>query len=178
MTSPTPPTPTFFRTFLQFFLFGLIGASGIIVDFAVVSFCREFFQLDVRVGIFPAFLFAVTWNFELNRRITFREEGQQLSWMRAYLYFVLICLAGLAVRWVATHLCIETLGLRGDRFFAISFEMIDKAQGGQKIPLLQLPQIRLSYIAYIVGIGVASLFNFFGSKWFAFAPGEPEAAQK
>lgn len=158
---------------LQFILFGLIGASGVIVDFAVVFICREWFGLDVRIGIFPAFIFAVTWNYELNRRITFKREGKHIPWLRSYMSFVLICLAGLLVRWLATHTSIEYAGLRGDRFLSMSLALLDQA--GQNTPDafqsfgLTLPAIRLSYVAYVLGIGVASLFNFFGSKWFAFA---------
>lgn len=173
--TPTPVSTS--NSFFQFILFGLIGVSGMVVDFVVVLICREWFHLDVRIGIFPAFFFAVTWNFELNRRITFKQEGIQLPWLRSYFSFVLICLAGLGLRWIATHVCIEYIGLRGDRFFALSLDLFGPehsalTQSGIASSGLQTPLIRLSYIAYIVGIGVASLFNFFGSKWFAFAAQE------
>lgn len=169
--------------FFQFILFGLIGVSGIAVDFVVVLICREWFDLDVRIGIFPAFVVAVTWNYELNRRITFREEGAKVPWMRGYIAFVLICLAGLGMRWIATHACIEWGGLRGDRFFSLSLDYLDLQGGHVETGAIQLPFVRLSYIAYLLGIALASLFNFFGSKWFAFAPAKaqedpPTAPQK
>ncbi len=133
----------------EFITFGLVGVSGMGVDFSVVVLLRELFGLDVRIGIFPAFIVAVTWNYELNRRITFKSSVP-IS-LHSYLAFLLTCTGGLAVRWLATHAMIEFLGFRDDAF----------------LELLSL-RIRLSYIAYVAGIGVGYLFNFVGSKFFAF----------
>ncbi|TNE48425.1 MAG: GtrA family protein [Deltaproteobacteria bacterium] len=136
---------------IQLILFGLIGASGIVVDLAVVVFCREAFGLDVRWGMFPAFIVAVTWNYELNRRITF--DSRNVNWWYAYITFFLACTLGLAVRFLWVDFAVDTLGL-GDNFLVI---------GSWKVPYL-----RLSYIAYVGGIVIAYVVNFLGSKFVAF----------
>lgn len=136
---------------IQLFLFGLIGASGIVVDLVVVVFCRETFGIDVRIGMFIAFFVAVTWNYELNRRITF--NSRHINWWYAYLTFLLACTVGLGVRFLFVHFCIETLGF-DSRFLQLGS--------------WQVPYLRLSYIAYVGGIVVAYVFNFLGSKFVAF----------
>lgn len=140
---------------VQLFLFGLIGASGIFVDLAVVVVCREVFHLNVLIGIYPAFVVAVTWNYELNRRITFDSRG--VSWWYAYVTFFLACSLGLLVRLVFVSFLIKTLGF-DDRFLQI---------GSWEVPYL-----RLSYVAYVGGIVVAYIINFLGSKYVAFRKSE------
>lgn len=139
------------RTVWQFFVFGLIGGSGVIVDTAVVVLCREAWGIDVRLAAIPAFVVAVSWNYELNRRITFQKEVKEteVNRRRSYIIFVLVCLIGLIVRIGAMHVMIEYMGMRDEKTLFFSF-------------------LRLSYIANFVGIFIASVFNFVGSKYVAF----------
>lgn len=151
--------------FIQLVLFGFIGVSGLVVDGIVVVICREAFGIDVRYGMFPAFFLAVCWNFELNRRITFRAKDINIFF--AFFAFFATALAGLAVRWPITNFAIEHLGMRGDRFLHL---------GSWKVPFL-----RLSYIAYFIGIVAGYLVNFLGSKFIAFRKkrsSEKEETQK
>ncbi|HAA56103.1 MAG TPA: hypothetical protein DCE42_15170 [Myxococcales bacterium] len=139
------------RTIRQFFLFGMIGGSGIFVDMAVIVLCRESWGLDERIAAIPAFILAVTWNYELNRFITFKKEVEEdeIGRQSSYVAFVSVCVFGLLIRIVAMHFMIQILGMTADRHFMFSW-------------------LRLSYIASIVGIGIASVFNFVGSKFWAF----------
>lgn len=138
---------------IQLFLFGLIGASGIVVDLGVAVFCREVFNIGVQYGIYPAFVMAVTWNFELNRRITF--DSRHIQWWYAYLTFFLACTVGLLVRLGFIYFAIDKLGF-DDRFLSIGS--------------ITVPYLRLSYVAYIGGIIIAYIFNFLASKFVAFRP--------
>ncbi|MCB9640071.1 MAG: GtrA family protein [Myxococcales bacterium] len=141
------------KTFAQFLLFGLIGGSGVFVDTAVLILCDRFFQMDLRLAAIPAFLVAVSWNYELNRLITFRD--QKVERRNSYVSFVLICAMGLGVRILSMHVLMAYLGMTRHKHFILG-----------PIELAWLP---LSYIANFVGIFNASLFNFLGSKYFAFA---------
>lgn len=143
---------------IQLILFGIIGASGIFVDLAVVVFCREVFGLDVRYGMIPAFVVAVTWNYELNRRITF--DSRNVSWWYAYITFFLACTLGLVVRFLFVDFAVDKMGF-DDRFLTV---------GSWTVPYL-----RLSYIAYVAGIVIAYVVNFLGSKFVAFR--QPNEAQ-
>ncbi len=134
----------------QLFLFGLIGASGIFVDLAVVVLCREGLGLAVDIGIYPAFLVAVTWNFELNRRITF--DSRNVNWLYSYVMFFLACTLGLAVRVV----------------FIKSAKSIGFDDSFLRLGTWEIPYLRLSYIAYVGGIIIAYVINFLGSKFVAF----------
>lgn len=151
-----------FQALWQMFMFGLVGLSGLFVDYAVLIFCREFFDMDVRVGVFAAFPIAVTWNYELNRRFTFTQE--ELGVVQSYLSFVFVCTLGLGVRYVTMEVLIRFLGMTGEHFLEI---------GSWKSSI-----IRLSYIASFIGIVVAYLFNFVGSKYFAFVPKKAEEAEQ
>jgi putative flippase GtrA len=137
----------------------LIGASGVIVDTLVLVLCREALGMDIRLAAIPAFLVAVSWNYELNRRITFRSEADQRQGS-AYLAFVIICTLGLGVRILSMHLLIVHLGMSDQRHLALLG--------------FAIPWLRLSYIANFIGIFNASLFNFLGSKFLVFAPTKKE----
>lgn len=136
----------------QFILFGLVGFSGVFVDYGVLVLCRELFALDVRIGLFVAFPIAVTWNYELNRRFTFTSIEEKRT--RSYLAFVLVCTLGLGVRYLSMEIMIRGFNMTGDRLFSVF--------GWQE------PFFRMSYIASFIGIVIAFLFNFLGSKYFAF----------
>jgi putative flippase GtrA len=145
---------SFRQTFFELLKFGIVGLSGVFVDMAVVVFCREMFGLDERLGALPAFVLAVTWNYELNRRYTFTHKPE--NWWRSYLSFVVVGLLGLGVRLATMHVLIAWLGMTAAKTF--------------KLGPLVLSFLRLSYVASFLGIVAAYLFNFIGSKYWAFAP--------
>ena len=75
--------------------FGAVGASGFVLDLACYL-ALQALGLDHRVARTIAFWPAVTWNWILNRRVTFRErfgDRHAPQWAR----FVTGSLAGLAV---------------------------------------------------------------------------------
>ncbi|MCK6508356.1 GtrA family protein [Myxococcota bacterium] len=155
--TPIRPISERWKTIVQFFLFGIIGGSGVFVDTAVLVVCDRFFHMDLRLAAIPAFVVAVSWNFELNRVITFRE--QKVERRTSYVSFVLICALGLGVRIGSMHLLIEYLGMTPQKHLAIG--------------PLQMAWLPLSYVANFIGIFNASLFNFLGSKYLVFTPKQP-----
>jgi len=138
------------RTLVQFFIFGLIGGSGVFVDTAVVVFFREMWVIDERIAAIPAFVIAVTWNYELNHRITFKKEVEDESVSRkfSYISFVLIGILALGIRILTMHILIE--------YFYMTHEN------------MLFGVIRMSYVASFIGIFIASVINFLGSKFIAF----------
>lgn len=121
-------------------LFCLVGGSGVVVDFAVLYPLVAFAHLDARLAAVPAYGVAVSWNYLLNRRITF-ANAREVAAARSYATFVAVCTAGVGIRIAVMHLLMVYAG------------WADK-------PLI--------WLASLTGIGAATLSNFFGSKYLAF----------
>ena len=126
-------------TFLQFVKFCLVGASGLVVDTATLILAVEKLGADPRLGAVFAFVFAVTWNYILDKRWTFRVQGGEAQFA-SYLGFVSVCVIGLVVRIAIMHLLLVTLGMAG----------------------------RWYIVANFIGVIVATILNFAGSKYFVF----------
>jgi len=75
--------------------FGLVGASGFVIDVAGY-FCLQWIGLEHRLARFLSFWPAVTWNWRLNRSLTFSERPPQPR-VRQWGKFVAGSLAGLGV---------------------------------------------------------------------------------
>ncbi len=121
-------------------LFCLVGGSGVVVDFAVLYPLVAFAHLDARLAAVPAYGVAVSWNYLLNRRITF-SDAQKVAAVRSYATFVAVCTAGVGIRIGAMHLLMVYAGWADE-------------------PLI--------WLTSLMGIGAATLSNFFGSKYLAF----------
>jgi putative flippase GtrA len=121
------------------FWFGLVGGSGVIVNMLTVIVCHKmgpnengiFFDLpltDYNVRWYHvystiAFLTANLWNFQLNRRFTFRSAAHA-GWFREYFPFLAVGLLGQAV-----GLCILTLLMHPDSMFSLSTAYFDDSTG-------------------------------------------------
>jgi dolichol-phosphate mannosyltransferase len=81
--------------------FGLVGLSGMVVDLTTLSLLLPLLPLSASRA--AAIWAALTWNFWLNRRITFADarRGQPL---RQYLLFALSCLFGAVTSWTTSML--------------------------------------------------------------------------
>jgi dolichol-phosphate mannosyltransferase len=62
------------RTFRQLVKFGLVGASGFIVNVSVFAFCLRVLDVHYRLAYVFAFCVAVSNNFIWNRLWTFRQQ--------------------------------------------------------------------------------------------------------
>jgi dolichol-phosphate mannosyltransferase len=128
-----------YRTATQFVQFSAVGLSGIVVDTAVLMVCVELLKLDPRLAAVFAFLVAATWNYNLNRPWTF--DGFRKT-AYSYVTFVVVACIGLGIRIGSMHILIEYSGMGTGRLY---------------IP------------ASIIGIFLAFLSNFAGSKYISFS---------
>jgi dolichol-phosphate mannosyltransferase len=62
------------HNWLQLVRFGMVGASGYVVNLAVFAFCVHAAQIDYRVAAVVAWIVSVLNNFWLNRHWTFRAK--------------------------------------------------------------------------------------------------------
>ncbi|MGO4958049.1 GtrA family protein [Luteococcus sp. Sow4_B9] len=93
------------RNLRQFLTFGMVGGSGVVVNLAVVWLFEKLIphyqgiavdlpltQFNVRwyhVFTVVAFMVANTWNYELNRRLTFKARGHgAAAWWRGLANFM------------------------------------------------------------------------------------------
>lgn len=80
-------------------MFGAVGASGMVVD--LVTFRGLLPTMGLAAGRAVAIWFAMTWNFEWNRRITFKEPTGS-HWFGEYVRFCSVCLLGAGISWTTS----------------------------------------------------------------------------
>ncbi len=73
--------------------FGLIGASGMVIDYGSTFLCKEVFLLNKYLSNFVGFTLAASSNYYLNRTIVFKNEARNHT--RQYFGFVGISSIGL-----------------------------------------------------------------------------------
>lgn len=124
----------------KFVKFGLVGASGMVVHFAVLYFFREIVGLNDFVANTIGFITAATTNYFLNRWWTFRSQEKQVA--VEYLKFILVSVIGLGINngtlWLGSKLLPEW---NDDWRF---------------------------YVLWVFAVGVTTLWNFFGNMLFTF----------
>lgn len=161
------------RLIRQFLKFGIVGASGVVVNNAVVVVANkttqwlwdfdghEAFanllgtQFHIRwyhVFAVLAFVVANLWNFNLNRRWTFRTSGKS-SWFRELVPFMMVGIGGLLVT-----LAVQTALINPESPVALSREIWD-GSSGLRDPI---------YWGNLIGVCVAIPVNFLFNKMWTF----------
>ena len=138
-----------------FVKFGLVGASGVIVNLLIYT---GLITLDVNylVAATVAFLFAVSSNFYLNFIWTFKGKGKGKSIKKKYLHFFIISLLNFIVNLFILKIAVEFLSVN-----ELTYDIITKYAGSN-------PDKVIKIIAQMIGIGVATFFNFFGNYFITF----------
>jgi putative flippase GtrA len=84
------------KAFLWKFLkFGIVGFSGLFVDFGVTYLCKEIFKIQKYVSNSIGFTAAATTNYILNRIWTFQSQDPNIA--LEYSEFLIISLVGLGI---------------------------------------------------------------------------------
>lgn len=129
----------------KFIKFGIVGASGMVVHFAVLYLLRDMVHINQFIANTIGFITAATTNYFLNRIWTFRSHEKQVG--VEYLKFILVSVIGLGIN-------NGTLWL-----------------GGKLLPDWNLDW--RFYILWVVAVGVTTLWNFFGNMLFTFKEKRP-----
>jgi putative flippase GtrA len=86
----------FSKTFLLKFLkFGLVGFSGVFVDFGITYLTKEKLHVPKYLANAIGFTTAATTNYILNRIWTFESSNPEIGW--EYTQFLMISLIGLGI---------------------------------------------------------------------------------
>ena len=91
----------------RFVKFGLVGLSGMAIDFSITSVCKEKLGFNKYLANSLGFCFAVTSNFLLNRYWTFESGAQPFT--PQFARFMLVSLSGLAINNLLLYLLVKKL---------------------------------------------------------------------
>lgn len=94
----------------QLVRFGLVGASGYVVNLAVFAGAVHVVGIDYKIAAVLAFLVSVTSNFWLNRHWTFDARGGHAGFQAAR--FLTVSVAAFLLSYVVLLLLVEVAGLR------------------------------------------------------------------
>ena len=134
-----------FPTFVELLKFCVVGFLGLLVDLAIVFGLKQSYEVDTRLCQVFGFSAAVTFNYAINRRYSF-AHAREAPLLRSYVAYVGANLVGLTVRMLAIDAMMRMTRLdRGGGYLILS----------------------------VIGIALATLINFVGVKYFAFAPDRP-----
>jgi putative flippase GtrA len=82
-------------TYLKFLKFGIVGFSGVFVDFGVTWLLKERLNCNKYLANTSGFLCAVVSNFMLNRVWTFEDQNPAIMWQ--FSKFLALSLVGLGL---------------------------------------------------------------------------------
>ncbi len=84
------------RTFLvKFIKFGMVGFSGVFVDFGITYVCKEWLRIQKYIANSIGFIVAASSNYFLNRVWTFKSQNPDVA--TEYTEFFIISLVGLGI---------------------------------------------------------------------------------
>lgn len=126
---------------IKFLKFGVVGFTGMIVDYGFFYIFKEIVGLPVLVSNMISFTLAATFNYIFNRIWTFRSQNKKIG--KEYLSFFLISLIGLGINTLTLFICDKCLFTEWDSNLRI-------------------------YVLKLIAIAVTTIWNFFGNLLFTF----------
>jgi len=81
--------------FLKFLKFGIVGFSGVLVDFGTTYVCKELVKIPKYIANAIGFTVAATWNYFFNRIWTFESRDPAVAF--EFLRFFSVSLIGLGI---------------------------------------------------------------------------------
>lgn len=91
----------------KFIKFGLVGFSGLFIDFGITYLLKEHVKLQKYVSNAFGFLAAATSNYFFNRIWTFHSENPKV--LVEYSQFMIISLIGLVINTLVLYLIVDKL---------------------------------------------------------------------
>ena len=95
----------------KIFKFGVVGCSGIVIDFSLTYLCKEKLHINKYISNAIGFSCAATSNFILNNYWTFNENNESLLADR-FLVFFIISLIGLGINSLVIALFINKFNFK------------------------------------------------------------------
>lgn len=95
------------EVFYKFIKFGVVGFTGLIVDFGLTWISKEQLKIQKYVANAIGFSFAATSNYYLNRIWTFKSENPEIA--LEFYHFIMVSLIGLAINTLILWLIVTKL---------------------------------------------------------------------
>ncbi|MBR4229781.1 MAG: GtrA family protein [Bacteroidales bacterium] len=134
---------------LKFVKFGIVGASGMVVDFGVLYLMRNVAGLPDLWANTISFTAAATSNYFLNRIWTFRSHEKQVG--VEYAKFLLVSVIGLGIN----NGVLLLSSLLWPELYNGTISLLGK-------------NIEVFYLFKLLAIAITTLWNFFGNMLFTF----------
>ena len=96
--------------FIKFIKFGIVGVSGVVVDFGVTWLLKEQLRLNKYIANSAGFTFAVLSNYVLNRIWTFHSADPNVG--AQFAKFTIVALIGLGMNNAIIFLLTERKGVK------------------------------------------------------------------
>ena len=136
-----------YPTWTEFVQFGMVGSTGVIVDLAFYLSVQAIFLVDHKVARAISFVGAASWNWALNRLITFTHR-EKMSKAIQWPAFLMTSSMGFAVNW-GTYVTLTSY-----------------------VPFFDEHKIMALLIGVLMGMGL----NFMMARLFVFRPYEKQIA--
>jgi len=127
----------------EFVQFGMVGSTGVVIDLIIYFAFQSLFAIDHKVARAWAFVGAASWNWALNRLITFTYR-QKMSKLIQWPAFLLTSTVGFFVNWG-------------------SYVMLT-----DYVPFFDSHRVLALLLGVLLGMGI----NFMGARMFVFRPYE------
>lgn len=93
--------------FSKLLKFGIVGCSGMIIDFGITYLCKEILKINKFVSNGIGFILAATSNYFLNRNWTFNSQCEDIGIQ--YAQFMIVSAIGLGINSLVLFLLNEKL---------------------------------------------------------------------
>jgi Predicted membrane protein len=100
-------SPLFKRKIVQLFKFGIVGLSGLMIDFSITYFFKEQLHFDPYLANAIGFSFAVVNNYFINKIWTFKNKEKAI--IQQFAKFLLVAVIGLALNTLCIYLLHQQL---------------------------------------------------------------------
>jgi putative flippase GtrA len=101
----------------KFLKFGIVGLSGLVVDFSITILLKEKFKIHRYISNSAGFTIAASSNYLLNRIWTFESNNPRV--LTEYTTFIIISLIGLIINNMFLYIFEKRLKFYMAKFFAI-----------------------------------------------------------
>ena len=91
----------------KFIKFGVVGCSGMIIDFGTTYLCKEKLRLNKYLSNCIGFILAATSNYFLNRIWTFESHKEEIAVQ--YMQFMVVSTIGLGINSLVLYLLADRL---------------------------------------------------------------------
>jgi putative flippase GtrA len=100
--------------------FGMVGCSGLVIDFAITYFFKDYIRINKFAANTLGFSVAVANNYLINRFWTFKSSNERMG--PQFLKFILVSIIGLAINTVCIYAMQQwgQLSFYPAKFFAIA----------------------------------------------------------